>query len=303
MENALTVLMQVVIMLILAGIGVIMFRAKKISLEGSKTLGNILIYLSLPAVIINGFLVERTAERLTGLALSALLAAATLFIAIVISRLCFKNDAVAQFAAAFSNPGFFGVPIIVSCLGSGAVFYIAAYVAFLNLLQWTYGVSLLKGERERFTIKKLLVAPFFIAIVIGLILFLTGVKLPELVTKTLGFVSGLNTPLAMFTVGVYMAQINVKDTVKKLQLYKVSLIKLAAIPAAAILILLAVPEKYFSMKLALLIAVACPTGSNIAVYAQLHNRDYAYAVETVIVSTVFSIVTLPLAVRIAELVW
>ena len=65
-----TVTYQVVIMFLLAGIGALMFRSGKISLEGSKSIGSILVNLSLPAVIINGFLVERTPERITGLLLS-----------------------------------------------------------------------------------------------------------------------------------------------------------------------------------------------------------------------------------------
>ena len=56
------------------------------------------------------------------------------------------------------------------------------------------------------------------------------------------------------------------------------------------------------MKMALLIVAACPTGSNVAVYAQLYDSDYSYAVETVIISTLLSIVTLPLIVQLAELI-
>ena len=57
------------------------------------------------------------------------------------------------------------------------------------------------------------------------------------------------------------------------------------------------------MKLAILIAAACPVGSNVAVYAQLHNKNYQYAVETVIISTLLSIVTIPFVVWFATMVW
>ena len=51
--------------------------------------------------------------------------------------------------------------------------------------------------------------------------------------------------------------------------------------------------------------MACPGGNpvNVAVYAQLHNKDYAYAVETVILSTLFSIVTIPALVALTGLIW
>jgi predicted permease len=57
------------------------------------------------------------------------------------------------------------------------------------------------------------------------------------------------------------------------------------------------------MKLAVLLAAACPVGSNVAVYAQLHGKDYPYAVETVVLSTLFSILTIPAIVSLAGVLW
>ena len=298
-----TVTYQVVIMFLLAGIGALMFRSGKISLEGSKSIGSILVNLSLPAVIINGFLVERTPERITGLLLSALLAAATLALAILAAWVCFRKDPMAQFAAAFSNPGFFGIPIILSCLDNGAIFYIAAYVAFLNLLQWSYGVSLLTGATENITPKRLLTAPFVIAIEIGAFFFLTGFPVPGIFAKAVTHLANLNTPLAMFATGVYLAQTDPKKMVRKAVLYKISVVKLLVVPLLAMVMLALLPKAYFDLKLTLLIAAACPTGTNIAVYAQLHDRDFGYAVETVAVTTILSLLTLPLVTQLAIVLW
>ena len=303
MNLASTVSYQVVIMFLLAGIGALMFRSGKISLEGSKSIGSILVNLSLPAVIINGFLVERTPERITGLLLSALLAAVTLALAILAAWVCFRKDPMAQFAAAFSNPGFFGIPIILSCLDSGAVFYIAAYVAFLNLLQWSYGVSLLTGATENITPKRLLTAPFVIAIEIGAFFFLTGFPVPGILAKAVTHLANLNTPLAMFATGVYLAQTDPKKMVRKAVLYKISVVKLLVVPLLAMVMLALLPKAYFDLKLTLLIAAACPTGTNIAVYAQLHDRDFGYAVETVAVTTILSLLTLPLVTQLAIVLW
>ena len=303
MSLASTVSHQVVIMFLLAGIGALMFRSGKISLEGSKSIGSILVNLSLPAVIINGFLVERTPERIMGLLLSALLAAVTLALAILAAWVCFRKDPMAQFAAAFSNPGFFGIPIILSCLDSGAVFYIAAYVAFLNLLQWSYGVSLLTGATENITPKRLLTAPFVIAIEIGAFFFLTGFPVPGILAKAVTHLANLNTPLAMFATGVYLAQTDPKKMVRKAVLYKVSVVKLLVVPLLAMVMLALLPKAYFDLKLTLLIAAACPTGTNIAVYAQLHDRDFGYAVETVAVTTILSLLTLPLITQLAIVLW
>ena len=82
------ILRQVIIMALLSAIGFIMYKTKKISNEGSKSLGNILIFLSLPCVIINGFLVEYSQEKIIGLGISALLAFMVLLLSMLISRIC-----------------------------------------------------------------------------------------------------------------------------------------------------------------------------------------------------------------------
>lgn len=303
METSLILLQQVLIMFLLAAVGFIAFRAGKISNEGSKTIGNLLIYISLPAVIVKGFMVERTEERMVGLLISMAAAAVTLGICIVVSRVCFRKDPIASFGAAFSNPGFFGIPLITAILDDGAVFYIAPFIAFLNLLQWSYGVSLLTGKKTGLKIKTVLTAPFMIAIAAGLVLFFFQLQLPVLFTKTLDFCAGLNTPLAMFAVGVYLAQYRFGKMLKKGKLYAISAVRLLLIPLIVLALLTVIPGINSDIRYAVLIAAACPVGSNLAVYAQLHNKDYTYAVETVAVSTLLCIITIPLLVQLASFIW
>ncbi|MBQ9324512.1 MAG: AEC family transporter [Clostridia bacterium] len=305
MDIAMILVRQILQMFVLAGMGYVLFRTKKISQEGSKALGNILIYLALPAVIINGFLVERTPEHMLGILYSAVCAAVLLLLSILIARLFFRRDPIAAFAGAFSNPGFFGIPLILASVGQGAVFYVASFVAFLNIGQWTYGVSILTGQpiRQGLQLKKLMKAPFIIAILIGLFLFFTQLPLPKVVSGCLSTVAGLNTPLAMFTVGIYLAQTDIPHMLRRRSVYMVSLVRLVVIPLLSLLLLTMVPASLHDMKLALLLSIACPVGSNVAVYAQLHDKDYPYAVETVIVSTLFSILTIPLLISGSALLW
>ena len=296
---------QILQMFLLAGIGFMLFKGGKITLEGSKTLGNILIFGSLPAVIINGFRIERTAEHVSGLLWAALAALIVVMLSILISHFMFRKDGVAAFATSFANPGFFGIPLIVASLGQGAVFYAAPFIAFLNIGQWTYGVSRLNGQPvlQGFQPKKLIKAPFVIAILVGIFLFVTQIRLPEILSSCLSSVAGLNTPLAMFTVGVYLAQTDLKKMLGRRSLYLISALRLLVIPALSLLILMLFPVSMEQMRTVLLIVAACPVGSNVAVYAQLHNKDYPYAVETVVISTLLSIVTIPFILYLSSLIW
>ena len=296
---------QILQMFLLAGIGFLLFKGGKITLEGSKTLGNILIFGSLPAVIINGFRIERTAEHVSGLLWSALAALIVVMLSILISHFVFRKDGVAAFATSFANPGFFGIPLIVASLGQGAVFYAAPFIAFLNIGQWTYGVSRLNGQPvlQGFQPKKLIKAPFVIAILVGIFLFVTQIRLPEILSNCLSSVAALNPPLAMFTVGVYLAQTDLKKMLGRRSLYLISALRLLVIPGLSLLLLMLFPVSMEQMRTVLLIVAACPVGSNVAVYAQLHNKDYPYAVETVVISTLLSIVTLPFILYLSSLIW
>ena len=305
MDTALILARQILQMFLLAGLGYALFKTKKITQDGAKALGNILIYLALPSVIINGFLIDRTPEHITGMLYSAIGAAVLLLISILVSRFVFKQDAIAAFAGAFSNPGFFGIPLIIASVGQHAVFYVACFVAFLNIGQWTYGVSILTGQpiRQGFQLKKLIKAPFIIAILIGLTLFFTQLPLPAVVGGVLSSVASLNTPLAMFTVGIYLAQTSIPGMVRRKSLYVVSFVRLLAVPLISLLLLSLLPQSLSDMKMALLLAIACPVGSNVAVYAQLHGKDYGYAVETVVISTLLSALTIPALAWLTSFIW
>ena len=86
------------------------------------------------------------------------------------------------------------------------------------------------------------------------------------------------------------------------KLYLLSAVRLFIIPIICMAVLFFLPQEFAEMKMALLIVAACPTGSNVAVYAQLYDSDYSYAVETVIISTLLSIISIPLIVQLAELI-
>ena len=305
METALILVRQILQMFLYAGIGYVLFKTGRISQDGSKALGNILIYVALPAVIIRGFLVSRTTENTAGLLWSAGAAAVLLLVSICVARFSFRKDAVGAFASAFSNPGFFGIPLIIASVGEGAVFYAAPYIAFLNLCQWTWGVSVLTGQPvlKGFQARKLLTAPFTIAILVGLILYFTQFRLPEIVSGCLTAAASLNTPLAMFTVGVYLGQTDIRRMFQRKVLYGISAVRLLLVPALALLLLSLLPASLREIKTALLLAAACPVGSNVAVYAQLHDQDYPYAVETVVISTLWSVLTIPAIVWLSSLLW
>ena len=291
------------IMFLFMLIGVILFRENIITEAGSESLANLLIHLILPCVIINGFLTERTSEKLYGFLVSLFASVLILSISILAARKCFFKNPIGHFAAAFSNPGFFGIPLIVSVLGTGSVFYVAPFIACLNILQWTYGVAVLKNEQIKISFNKIIRSPFTISFVIGIALFLSHIPIPDIFETVISTSAGLNTPIAMIVSGIYLAKANIRPMLTQIEFYSISIVRLLLIPAISLLLLCLIPNRFIDVKMSLFLAAACPVGSNVAVYAQLHNKNYIYAVQTVVLSTLLSMVTIPLWVIIIQYLW
>ena len=211
MELVLVLFKQIIVMMILMGVGYFLFKTKKITLEGNKELGMFLIYIILPASIIKSYITELTKEKFTALLVSFLAAFLTLLVSVIISRLIFGNrQKIEHFGTAFSNAGFMGIPLVKVTVGDQAVFYVAAFVAFLNILQWTYGVFVMSGKKEAISLKKIITNPVVISLVIGLGIFFVQIPVHSILTETLWIVGNMTAPVAMVTLGVYFAQLNLK---------------------------------------------------------------------------------------------
>ncbi|MBQ7776211.1 MAG: AEC family transporter [Lachnospiraceae bacterium] len=303
MEILALLINKLLIMFLFMLIGVILFRKKIITEAGSESFASLLIHFILPCVIINGFLIERTDKMLYGLLLSLLLSILSLSISIIIARKCFSQNPIGHFSAAFSNPGFFGIPLIIAALGEENVFYVAPFIACLNVLQWTYGVSILKNERVQVNILKIMKSPFMISFIIGILLFLSKLPIPDIFETVIRTSAGLNTPIAMIISGIYLAKADIKTMFTQIDFYKISLIRLLLIPIVSFWGLCAVPNTFMEVKMSLFLAIACPVGSNVAIYAQLHGKNYIYAVQTVVLSTLLSMASIPVWVFIMQYLW
>lgn len=293
MTTAWIVLRQTVLMFLYMGIGALLFHRRLITKEGSRSLANLLLYVVLPCVVVKSFCVDRADKSLTEFLVSLLAAAAVLLLAMAAAHLFFRRSPIDDFGAAFSNAGFMGFPLVAAVLGSDAIFYAAGYVALLNVMQWTYGQALISGDRSFLSSASVLKNPIVLSLVVGLILFLFQIPLPSLVTDALGTLAGLNTPLAMVILGVYLSQTDILTLFTDPHLYLVSAARLLLIPILTMIALRFLPEQYEVIATTLLIVAGAPIGSNVAVYAQKLGKDYAYAVRIVCLSTILSILTMP----------
>ena len=294
-------LQQTIIMFALMLLGLLLSRRGMITEQGSRDLSNVLRYAVIPCVILRSYMSEFSTEKLRAMGLSALIAVIAFAASIAVAYLtCGTRHRIENFAVAFGNAGFIGIPLVTAVFGPEAAFYVVSFSTFANLLQWTYGIVIISGKKETMNLKMVFVNPVFISMVIGIALFVLQPTLPTVVTGTIGYIADGNTVLAMIILGYYLSKVQLRGLFADVRLYLFSALRLLVVPAVTILVFLPFPFARGEITLITLIAAATPIASSTAIFAQKFDQDYRRAVSYVCLSTILSVATLPLVMLFAE---
>lgn len=301
MSIASTLSSQCLVMFAIMGLGCLLVKLDMLGPTTTRELGSLLLNIVFPVVIVRSFWGMYSPERLGLLMPAMILSALALGLAMLIARLSFPTDGVLEFSAAFSNAGFIGIPLVQAAFGTEAVFFIAPFIATLNVLQWTYGRWRISSSTSSISMRSVLSSPMLIALVIGVALFLVRAPVPPIAQSLMSTIANLNSPLAMLILGTYLANADLRTLLASHEAYKASFARLALIPLATVAAFAIVPGAR-EVKLAILIAAAAPVGSNVSVFCQQLERDTKKPSITVCLSTLLSLATLPLVSALAATV-
>lgn len=298
----LSVTQQVIILFILLIIGFICTKAKFFTEDCIAGIAKFVLYTVTPCVIINSFNREFDSSMLKGLGISFLVALGVHLFCILIAHLVVKDQLesrqiVLRFGTVFSNCGYMALPLQQSILGNDGVFYGAAFIAVFNLVNWTYGLFLMGGKETKITAKKIFINPGVIGVTFGLILFLSPIELPTLILNPVQSLAALNTPLPMLIIGYYMAKIKSFAVLKDGKLVLAIFLRLIILPVTIFGILLLIGLRG-TLLTSMVIAASAPTAANTVVFSAMFKRDSELAVTLVAISTLFSILTMPLIISL-----
>lgn len=303
MEILTILLKQIALMFVLIMIGYVLCRKKLITLQGSGEMGKILLNVVIPCVIINSFWCERTAEKTATLLQGSVIAVVVMAVAVIISTLVYGlRDGVSCFSSAFSNAGFIGIPLVQAVLGSSAVFYLSLMIVLVNFLQWTYGLYVLTGDKGKMKMSVVAKNPVVISVVAGVVIYLMNLPRFAFTDTLISSITAVNTPVAMLVTGVYLAQSPLSDIISDRRTWMVSILRLLVIPAVSLLVMKLFPFGTQEMKVAIMIAAACPVGSNVSIFAQQVGASFRDATNQVCLSTILCLPTIPLLTLLTTVV-
>jgi malate permease and related proteins len=304
MELAQISLIQVLTLFFMIFLGFLLTKIGLIKIETKTTLTNILVYIVVPFMVINSYITtsfdETIVTNLLWCFLFSFLSMLLCTIPAMIIRRFWKTDQrnILSFAMIFSNSAYMGFPLIEALFGSESLIYASGFLTVFNIYLWTFGYGLVsRSFNPKKVVVSILKTPVIYALIVGLILFFLKIELPSYVQKPISLIGNMNTPLSMFLIGMVMSQLHLSKVFKNGYMWTTIAIKLLLAPVLtlALLYLFKYTMNADTLMLQVIfVLMACPCVSITSVFAIQFQYDEDVAVSSVVISTLLSLVTLPL---------
>ncbi|MCR5414695.1 MAG: AEC family transporter [Kiritimatiellae bacterium] len=308
MSSLLSVATQVGSLFVLMAVGFACRKAKLFGDEAVKGMVDILVVIVTPALVLHVFQRPYEPSMLRGLVFVAAFALAGHLAAIILSTVLFRRGAdpqssVLRVASVFSNAGFMGIPLEQAILGETGVFYGVVYVGVFNVVMWSWGYCTMRqiplgGLKGR----AMLVNPGTVGLALGLPVFFASFTLPPVLHGPVGFLAGLNTPLAMIVIGYHLAGAKLGRVAASADAWLAAAFRLLAYPLmmTGALALCAAPLAMDrTMMLALVVSASAPVAALTSMLAAKYGGDVDLSVGLVSGTTLLSIITMPPVIALA----
>lgn len=314
-----TTFFNVLLVLLYAIPGFILVKVKRSSVDHLRTLAAILLYVLSPCMVLNAFqAIDRTKEMAINMliftaitfALQALMIGIAFSVAFVLDRKLPEGKHLRRLGlvgTALGNVGFFGLPIIRSLLSDypEAQVYSTLFVLTMNLIVFTVGAFAVTGNKKYVSFKSLILNPTSISVCIALIIFAFDFHYKEDIPTKFGglFADGVallgaaTTPVSMIILGMRLASSSLVKVFMNIRAYIVSISKMVLFPILCFVIVYFTPLDY-SMRASIVILASAPCASVLLNLSELLGSEQEYAANVVLISTLLSIITIPLVLLI-----
>ncbi len=305
META-TILNSIISLFMIILVGIYGSKKGIITDRVSKGLTDILLEICLPFMIVSSFAFSYNETIKSNVLKTLYYSLAAYVIIIAVSYLLVipvkkERKTILHFANVFTNTGYIGFPLLNSIYGPEAVIYGSIFNMFFVLFLWTYGVMLYKGtvtkEGIRKEIFKALSNPSVIAVYIGIILMLLNIKLPKMLLSSFSSIGSMTGPLSMILVGAMSANLRIKEHVKDWTIYYGFATKTIIIPVVLYFVSVLIGDRSMVSN-SVIILGSMPAAAMTSIFAEAYGIKKDYANIIVIGTTLLSIATLPVLLKI-----
>ncbi len=304
------ILSSLIMIFILIVPGVFFKRKNILTEDQNGAINSIVVNLTWPCLVIDAMQMQFSIQVLKDSAYILVVCLLILAIIFAISfpiakliRLPKTKQYLTVFMLLFGNTGFIGIPVIKALYGTDAVFYAAIVELINDILIFTVGILLIQlsaGANLKVGLKQF-INPGLIGVIIGLVLFLLNIQLPELIGGSIEMIGNATTPLTMFCIGFQIGGLKLKEIAGDFQVYAICFVKLLIVPILTLLAVKIWAGDFSMLEKVLIIGFAMPVGAVASIFSQQYKGEAAFATKSVLLSTVLSLITIPIFAIIMEL--
>lgn len=293
------VFQQMLIIFLLMMTGYAAYKKGLLSAESTKGISALVVNICNPALLIRSAF-ERDPSVTTEKLLIAVAGGAVIYGAMLLSSWIFPALLQVEkkwrnhyaMMCLFGNTGFIGIPLVSAVLGSGSLIYLAVVNAYFNLFFYTYGIWLASDGKGKFSLKNFLNIGN-LSIVITLVIYFGRFPIPELVSKTVGYMADTTTFLAMVVVGVSLAKIDLLSIFKQGKMYVFIILRFLALPVGvSFLLRLFIHDDLIYGVMVLMTSV--PAANLPLMRVEEIGGDGSILSRGIVLSTITSLLTIPL---------
>lgn len=312
------VLQQMIIIFILILIGILLYRKAMLSDNTSKQISGLIVNLCNPALLISSVFTDEpkvSANELLTAAFIIILAYTILIICSYLVPHILHVQREEHFAyrliTIYGNVGFIGIPLSLAVLGPGSLIYVSLNNLVYNILIYTHGIGTIKKaagiqkeKTEGFASHLMLLTKKFINVgtvsaLLTIVLYLCDFKVPALLPNTLTYIGSCTTFLSMLVLGVSTAQMPLKDIFSNPKLYIFAALRLILIPAVCLFLF-----RFFTDNILIIsttaIMLALPSGNMPLIFSNQYDLDCPTISKGIILSTLLSLITIPIVTLILQ---
>ena len=309
MNISILLMQQIVQLFLMIFMGYLIVKTGLVRDDDSKVLSKIILYLIVPCVIINAFQVDYTTDTVKGLLIAFAASVMTQVILLVVisvaGKLLHLNE-VEVASVYYSNSGNLIVPIVTFILGQEWVLYGCVFLSVQLVFLWTHCKKIISREAS-YDWKKIILNINMISIFIGVILFFTGIRLPEIIGNTLASVGTMIGPASMIVTGMLFAGMNLKQIFANKRVYFITFLRLIVVPLIALVLIKLSNLASFSadgnkIMLIVFLAIITPSASTVTQMCQVYGNDSRYASAINVMTTLLSIITMPVMVMLFQMI-
>lgn len=280
-------------------IGMIAKKTGILTEPGVKCLSDILINIMLPCSTLCAFF--NGTDMISTLAQNGVHAFSISFAvqiaAIILSKLLFRPFSAEEkinmsYGLICSNSSFIGIPVAGALFGQSGVMYSSIFQIPIRLTMWSVGLSLYTRTQNKISIKKALLHPCILAVLLGALYLFFSISVPGFLKKALELTASGTTAISMAVIGAIMSDIPIRSCFSSRVLYY-CMIRLVAFPALGWYAIhrFSIDPGVFNICI---LMTAMPAGSTTAILAKKYNRNPEFASQLIFSSTLFSLLSLPL---------